>query len=279
MNSGSCSNKLARLLKSIAGYYVQMGRIACKLSCLLLVALLCFALPSAATTAIALRSRHRVVLAADSRAIYGGDRGATECKLFEVRNAYATVSGLAHYGNSYHAVDAVRDGFSRPGSFHAHISSTAYFLQQRVNSLLSELQRGNPNAYRTLLQRSGAGSDFVAIAVAQTVGAQPMLGIVELQRVSGRSSLAVRTAICPGNCRQGEGLFYLGYWDRIEAYVANSGQPRTIGSAASLDRLIRLEISAHPGEVAAPVNILELGTDGPRWLQNGGNCSLPGVGW
>jgi len=40
-----------------------------------------------------------------------------------------------------------------------------------------------------------------------------------------------------------------------------------------------LEIAAHPNEVSAPINILELTGSGARWLQNGGNCSLPGVGW
>jgi hypothetical protein len=247
----------------------------------LLLALFCFspAIPSTATTAIALRSRYRVVLAADSRAIYGINRDATECKLFEIRDVYATVSGLAHYGTSYRATDAVRDGFSRPGDFQSHVSATAYFVQQRVGHLLASLQRNNPNEYRSLMQRSGLQSDFVAIAVAESVNGQPMLGIVELQRNTGPNTLVAKVAVCPGNCRQGDGLFYLGYWEQIRAYVANSGQPRSVGSAASIDRLIRLEINAHPAEVAAPINILELGSSGPRWLQNGGNCSLPGVGW
>ena len=246
----------------------------------LLLALLFFCtIPSGATTAVALHSRYRVVLAADSRAIYGANRNATECKLFEIRDVYATVSGLAHYGAAYRATDAVRDGFSRPGSFPNHVSATAYFLQQRVDSLLTGLQRNNPNEYRLLMQRSGPQSDFVALAVAEFIHGQPVLGIIELQRVAGQNSFVARTAICPGNCRQGDGLFYLGYWDRIKPYVANSGQPRSVGSAASIDRLIRLEINAHPAEVAAPINILELGSSGARWLQNGGNCSLPGVGW
>lgn len=247
----------------------------------LLLAVLCFipAIPSTATTAIALRSRYRIVLAADSRAIYGANRNATECKLFEIRDVYTTVSGLAHYGSSYRATDAVRDGFSHPGSFQNHMSATAYFLQQRVDNLLANLQRNDANEYRLLIQRSGTQSDFVAIAVAEVVGGQPMLGIVELQRVAGKRGLVAKTAVCPGNCRQGDGLFYLGYWEQIRAYVANSGQPRSVGSAASIDRLIRLEINAHPADVAAPINILELGSSGPRWLQNGGNCSLPGVGW
>lgn len=247
----------------------------------LLLALFCFlpAIPSTATTAIALRSRYRVVLAADSRAVYGANRNATECKLFEIRNVYATVSGLAHYGTSYSATDAVRDGFSRPGSFQNHMSATAYFLQQRVDNLVAGLQRNNPSEYRLLMQHGGAQSDFVAVAIAESVDGEPMLGIVELQRAPGRNSFVAKTAVCPGTCRQGDGLFYLGYWEQIGAYVANSGQPRSVGSAASIDRLIRLEINAHPAEVAAPINILEVGSSGARWLQNGGNCSLPGVGW
>jgi hypothetical protein len=257
-----------------------MHRLAFKTIRPLLLALLCFtpAIPSAATTAIALRSRYRVVLAADSRAIYGANRNTTECKLFEIRDTYATVSGLAHYGASFRATDAVRDGFSSPGNFQSHVSATAYFLRQHVDQMLAGLQRNNPNEYRLLLQRAGAQSDFVAIAVAESVNGQPMLGIVELKRISGQNSFVTKTAVCPGNCRQGDGLFYLGYWEQIRSYVANSGQPRSVGSAASIDRLIRLEINAHPAEVSAPINILELGSSGARWLQNGGNCSLPGVG-
>jgi hypothetical protein len=247
----------------------------------LLLVLVCFApaIPSTATSAVALRSRYRVVLAADSRAVYGANRNATECKLFEIGDVYATVSGLAHYGSSFRATDAVRDGFARPGSFQNHVSATAYFLQQRVQGLLGGIQQNNPGEYRTLIGRSSTQSDFVALAVAENVAGQPMLGIVELQHVAGQDLFVAKTAVCPGNCRQGDGLFYLGYWDQIKPYVANSGQPRTVGSAASIDRLIRLEIKAHPAEVGAPINILELSGSGARWLQNGGNCSLPGVGW
>src|ERR1700743_251536 len=124
-----------------------MRRPALKTTLALLLTLFCFypALPSTATTAIALRSRYRVVLAADSRAVYGANRNATECKLFEIRDAYATVSGLAHYGARFHATDAVRDGFSRPGNFQSHVSSTAYFLQQQADNFLAALEHDNPN--------------------------------------------------------------------------------------------------------------------------------------
>ncbi len=237
------------------------------------------AMNSKATTAIALRSRYRVVLAADSRAVYDANRDATECKLFQVQDVYATVSGLARYGTTYRSTDAIRDGFSRPGSFANHVSATAYYLQRRVEKLLTTLQLHNPGEYRYLMQRTGGTSDFVELALAQTVNGQPMLGIVELQRVGGQRGFLARTTICPGNCRRDAGIFYLGYWERIQPYVAGSGQPRSVGSAASIDRLIRLEAAAHPAEVGAPINILELNGSGARWLQNGGNCSLPGVGW
>jgi len=54
----------------------------------------------------------------------------------------------------------------------------------------------------------------------------------------------------------------LGYWEHIKPYVATSGRPRIVGSAASIDRLIRLEIQAHPNEVGIPINILELNGSG-----------------
>jgi hypothetical protein len=231
-----------------------------------------------ATTAIALRSRHHVVLATDSRAIYGAGAKTTECKLFAYGNVYATVAGFAHYGSSYRATDAIRDGFARPGTFPARVSATASYLQQRVQAFLSAVQRSDPNEYRRLLQRTNAQADFVELAIAENVHGQPMLGIIELQR-EGENSFRAKTTICPGNCRQGEGLFYLGYWESIKPYVANSGQTRSIGSAASIDRLIRLEMKAHPAEVAAPINIVEVNASGARWLQSGGNCSLPGVSW
>jgi hypothetical protein len=247
----------------------------------LLVTLTCLFLAGngSATTAIALRSRRRVVLAADSRAVYGANRNAGECKLFQHRDVYATVSGLAHYGTNYRSTDAIRDGFARPGSFQSHVSATAYSLQRKAQNLLAALQRDNPDEYQRLMQRTGGQSDFIALAVAEMVGGQPMLGVIELRRLNQQPDLALKITICPGNCRQGEGIFYLGYWEQIKPYVANSGEERSVGSAASIDRLIRLEIKAHPAEVGAPINILELGGSGARWLQNGGNCSLPGVGW
>ncbi len=237
------------------------------------------AVPSKATTEIVVRSRYRIVLAADSRAIYGLDGNATECKLFQSQDVYATVSGLAHYGRSYRVTDTIREGFAGPGTFESHVWSTAAILKLRVENLLAHLQAGDPTQYRILMQPSNYASDVVQLAVAQTVRSQPMLGIIELRRSGTGNNLTTRTTICPGSCTESTELFYLGYWERIKPYVATPSGPLSVGSAASIDRLIRLEIAAHPNEVGAPINILELTSSGARWLQNGGNCSLPGVGW
>ena len=257
---------------------VLRPRLSAKITILLLAGLCSW--PTAGlhgTTEIALRNRHRVVLAADSRAIYGSSGSATECKLFEVGQVYAAVSGLAHYGASYRATDAIRDGFARPGTFQQHVSATASFLERRVNRLLAALAANNAPAYRYLAQPSAGASDVVQLAVAQVVNRQPILGIIELRQSA--NGLTLRTTVCPGNCQPDNAVFYLGYWERIKPYVAASGQPRSVASAASIDRLIRMEMQAHPREVGAPINVLELTGDGARWLQNGGNCHLPGVGW
>jgi hypothetical protein len=229
------------------------------------------------TTEVALHNRYRVVLAADSRAIYGTNGLATECKLVEVNQVFAAVSGLAHYGSSYRAADSIRDGFARPGSFQQHVSATAYFLELRLNNLMAALTANQAPAYRYLTQPSNGSSDVVQLAVAQIVNRQPMLGIIELRRDLGTNLLRATTTVCPGNCDPNNAMFYLGYWERIRPYVAGAGQPRSVESAASLDRLIRMEMQAHPREVGAPINILELTSNGAHWLQNGGNCSLPGV--
>jgi hypothetical protein len=234
---------------------------------------------SEATTEIILRSPYRVVLAADSRALYGENRPATECKLFEVGDVYATVSGFAHYGRSYHVADAIREGFASDGTFASHVSNTALALQRRVEKQLAKLQVNNTSEYRYLMPPASDASDFIQLAVAQTVRGQPMLGIIELRRTGAGNRFTARTTICPGSCGRAPEIFYFGYWEHIKPYVASPGQPRSVASAASIDRLIRLEIGAHPTEVSAPINILELTGWGARWLQNGGNCSLPGVGW
>jgi hypothetical protein len=192
---------------------------------------------------------------------------------------YAAVSGLAHYGPSYRVTDTIRQGFSGRGNFQDHVAYTAVVLKRTVENLLADLQAGNPAEYRDVTQRSNATSDLVELALAQTIGDQPMLGIIQLRRNGAGNNLTARTMICPGSCRQDTQLFYLGYWERIKPYVHASGRSRNIGSAASIDKLIRLEMQAHPNEVSAPINILELNRWGTRWLQDGGNCSLPGVGW
>jgi len=248
---------------------------------IIIVAVICIA-PLAqlgATSAIALRSRHRIVLAADSRAVYRVNGSATECKLFEFDDVYATVSGLARYGTSFRATDAVRDGFAGPGSFQSHVQATAVSLRLRVEHLLMELRASSPNEYHSITRPAAGQSDLVQLAVAETVNGEPMLGIIELQRGVAGNGITVSTSICPGSCRGSTGIFYLGYWERIKPYVDGSGQPRSVGSAASLDRLIRLEMRAHPRDVGPPIDILELSRSGARWLQNGGNCSLPGVSW
>ena len=118
-----------------------------------------------------------------------------------------------------------------------------------------------------------------SLAVAQTSELNPCSGLSKLRRNGVGNGLTARTFICPGSCSHSTELFYLGYWERIKPYVATSSGPRNVGSAAAIDRLIRLEIAAHPNEVSTPINILELTRAGARWLQNGGNCALPGVGW
>jgi hypothetical protein len=234
---------------------------------------------SRATSAIALRSRYRVVLAADSLARYGVNTRATECKLFQIGDVYATVSGLAHYGRSYRATDAIRDGFGSLGTFEDHVAATAYSLQRRTEQLLAHVEESNPAEYRALMLKASRPADFVQLALAQSVNGKPMLGIVQLQWDTRQNRFRTVTSTCPGRCGRDAGIFYLGYWERIKPYVADAGQPRSIGSAASIDRLIRMEMNAHPGDVGAPINILEVNSSGARWLQNGGNCSLPGVGW
>ena len=234
---------------------------------------------SRATTEIILRSPYRIVLAADSRALYGDTRAATECKLFAVGEVYATVSGFAHYGRSHYVTDAIREGFAGDDTFATHVAYTAGALRRRVERQLAELQAGNMGEYRSLMSPAGISSDFMQLAVAQAVRGQPMLGIVELRRTGVGNRITSSTTICPESCSQKPEIFLFGYWERIKPYVASSGQPRSVASAASIDRLIRLEIDAHPAEVGGPINILELTGSGARWLQNGGNCSLPGVGW
>jgi hypothetical protein len=85
-----------------------------------------------------------------------------------------------------------------------------------------------------------------SLAVAQTSELNPCSGLSKLRRNGVGNGLTARTFICPGSCSHSTELFYLGYWERIKPSVATSSGPRSVGSAASIDRLIRLEIAAHP---------------------------------
>ena len=234
---------------------------------------------STATSEIILRSRYRIVLAADSGASYRTHKPATECKLFEVGDVYATVSGFAHYGRINHVTDAIREGFAGDGTF--------------AKSCLEYCPRspaqGGKTTGRSPNQRYGR------LSILTNTNSRPIGS-----HTTGRGSVRQRAADA-GYCRaathkRGQPLHrdYDHLSRRLQPKHRNlllrilgahqtvrcrSGQPRRVGSAASIDRLIRLEIGAHPGEVSAPINILELTRFGARWLQNGGNCSLPGVGW
>src|SRR5271157_2642480 len=192
-------------------------------------------------------------------------------------------------------VEKLLDGLqtSNPTEYRYRMQRSNY-TSDLVQLAVAQTVRSQPMLGIIELRRNRAGNGLTACGgsdVIQKTASKPLIAPNEYGhlrptlrprlriREFHHRLLTARTIICPGSCEQSTELFYLGYWERIKPYVATSSGPRSVGSAAAIDRLIRLEIAAHPSEVSAPINILELTRAGARWLQNGGNCALPGVGW
>jgi hypothetical protein len=102
---------------------------------------------------------------------------------------------VPHYGRSFRVTDAIKEGFAGEGTFEAHVWSTAFVLRRRLEKLLLSLKTNNPTEYRYLMQRRNNTSDLVQLAVAQRVGNQPMLGIIELQTTGVGNGLTSKTIV------------------------------------------------------------------------------------
>lgn len=226
-----------------------------------------------ATSIVILRSPDRVYIGADSRREYRDANGfysASVCKIVPAGPLFFVASGLTYANNQQVAdigVDAARTGDS--------VLSAIEFFRRRMQEFLpralaaeGELQQSFNQSREGLVLESGF------------IGIQNGLATVSIEwyRRSGTAALPRVTtdrrtysSTVPGRYD----FIFLGKRRAIDRYAGGRSIPvRSDSDAIALiTRLINLEAADSPDTTAPPVDIVELDSFGPHWLQRKAACA------
>lgn len=241
-----------------------------EISWLIVILALIFGEPAVATTAIAFRSDKRLILAADSYSTLSDGTHGSECKIFGVGTFFFTMSGLPYdRKRGYEAKRIVEEGISHPGDFAQRVQVTEELLKQGLSAELRRLKSEDPTTYVWVLEPE---HHVLQVAFAQYENGKPHLAALDFQFDSNSASFNMTRKNCPGSCDEHGEAYYLGRHEAIDVFVPTN--KKFTDPTTYFTKLINLEISAHPGDVGPPIDILQIDISGPKWLVGGTTCDL-----
>jgi hypothetical protein len=236
----------------------------------LLAALLLAPLPAFATAVMVARTDAATYIAADSLILARDGKPDQWCKIELADDYVFSSSGLLRETKGQLDIrDIVRSAVSLQASF-----------EDAVREIESRLAEALPQMIRDVEAIGGAKADAVGVgrSILQIVVAHPEKGAVRLAfRDLVRSSESYPYDVqmdgfdCPGEACADIHIMALGEHSAIDTEMAaNRKMVKTLGAPGALNRLIELQGTATPDEVAAPVAIIEIGNDGKlNWVQKG----------
>jgi hypothetical protein len=217
----------------------------------------------AATCAIVGRSPKRIILASDSKMVFSNNTSETGCKTHVYGELFFTLAGIPYdRSRGYDVQTLVEKGFSRPGNFRQHVRVTKGLVRRAIARELLRLKREDARQYAWAMED---GDDPLQLALAEFENGEPQLAVLEF-KINGD----VVEYSCPGDCVGGTHAYYLGQHGAIDAFLKTN----PVVDMRDIPMLMSLEINDKPGVVGEPINILELTSNGPRWLAGGSACQL-----
>jgi hypothetical protein len=220
-------------------------------------------------TVAALRTRSQVVIGSDSLISTIGPNGAQPklgCKIAPIKAGFVAMSGIFADSRGFNAYQVAKDAALRGGT----LSEIANRFERLARPSFSRMMRGlrieDPREFlrycegRQCLEAAFVGSDpaiplslsvrgFWAKAFGQDLDIKP-----------------AKHVDCPGDCSNETEQVFLG--DHEEATRLLDQTPhfwKVKGVTLGMKELLQAEISSHPEDAAAPITILVVDEDGPRW--------------
>jgi hypothetical protein len=239
--------------------------------CVLALILLSLGVPANGTSIVILRNANKVYVGADSRRSYrepGRSYAGTVCKIVPAGRLLFVASGLTYADNRQ-----VSDIGAEVGSKSATASQAIEEFRNRMSSFLPEALSARDQV------ESAAGSRDGLVLEAAFIGFENDVAKVSMEwfRVEGsRSNLTVTTdrhSYTSRNPGRYDFLF-LGKRHAIDQYLSHrSPVIRSTSEAVQFIRLlIGLEVAESPETTAPPIDILQLTSYGPEWLQQKPGC-------
>ena len=228
-----------------------------------------------ATSIVIVRTGKLVVLAVDSRVIgYDAKTGKQndlrlECKIEQANNVFVAAVGL--YGNrkEFDVYGLAKDAALKGGNAATVANRFGKMVERPFADFLRSLRKEDVSEcnHQSCLDVAfisfGDGTTQVSV---RSLGADFKDGAIEPR---------VFSIDCPGSCDANRGIKMILGYKEAAAHLLEAQPDLFIkrGLISGVADLIGAEIAAHPNEVTAPIAILVLDEDGPRWAEgHQGKC-------
>ncbi|MBD0326951.1 MAG: hypothetical protein ICV68_10995 [Pyrinomonadaceae bacterium] len=235
---------------------------------------------AAATTIVAVKTRHEIVIGADSKVTdtFGGATANQACKIVQAGNLFFAYEGMAR--NRRTGFDIVKLAaqalaLKPTASLAEKVSILTGFVTSRLFTELPNIKQNDPATYREKME---GGQTFLTILVAGFEGGEPFLFIRGFRAVPlGRQKIGVSVVPddCLADCREEIVVKSLGETAAIEGLPEETPGFWTGGVVEGVRRLIETEIAARSEYVGPPIDILRIDKAGAEWIQKKPSC--PGI--
>lgn len=219
------------------------------------------------TSIIAIKTKDRVLLVADSRiqdavglTINGYE---SACKIYQYGSIFAAFAGLEHAAGGFDPSGDVRRVAREGGSARQVADRFVQYEKGQLIELATRLKaKGDPALARPEFQ--GTRSILEAVFVGKE-GGKLALYFAGFLLHPGRNGFTVETNV-PGESCSGECLLPLGHRKEIQAYRATHPDPPMKDLKYALS-LIQIEVKGAPEDVAPPFAALEIQEGhAPHWV-------------
>jgi hypothetical protein len=237
---------------------------------LLAYAVILAAPPAGATTIVVVRSAFNVYIGADSLRREGDQRNQI-CKIRHLGDTVVAVAGFMAAQGSPVSIESAVDQASASwsGTVDQRADALANVIRTRLSNLSTFLREGSDSA-REYFEKQLRDQEAIQFVVTRNED--------RLQRVAIRlltPSLKGDTVVVTTRSLDFEGFAVLGTSSATRKM--STGQQQVLSMLPGVEiarRLLDAEIRETPEAVGPPINIIEAGAAGIRWIDRSGVCTL-----
>jgi hypothetical protein len=226
------------------------------------------------TVIAALRTKNKIVVAADSGFIKEGEKPGTElvCKIRQIGNVFVSVHGLLEYRlTGFEIWDVISLSVRDHGGIAAKAKAFESSVKDPLTRALDQIRLSNPNDYvqQFLTKPAALGVIFFGVdsdtLVLNYRGFKVALGGLEIIRID-----------CPGgSCPDGNFSYILvgdNKEENEEFKRINFSGPFEENLVDIARKYVQIAIDKNNVKYKAPIDIISIDKSGARWIQKKAEC-------